>query len=265
MQLGRQIVPLRPRLQLGDVLTGTVPAHPDRVDYLMPLNGGWQVLGNDRAGDCEAVRWANSRRLVTATLTDTVDYPDQDMVWAVYKTQNPGFDPDGDPDVDGPGSSADQGMQTQLLLEHLHTDAGPDGVKVVAFAEVDYRNEAEVDAALAIFGELWLDVVVQDAQQQQFASGLSWEYDPTSPTDGGHAVLAGGYTPSDDECADIITWGQEVKLGQSFFDSCVDSAWVVIWPEHLGTKAFLEGIDQSKLADAYKALTGRDFPAESVA
>src|SRR5262249_35447468 len=33
-----------------------------------------------------------------------------------------------------------------------------------------------------------------------------------------------------------------------------------IWPEHLGSKAFLEGVDQAQLAADYQALTGRPLP-----
>ena len=45
-----------------------------------PQITGWQMLGNDVADDCNAVTWANTRRLVTATLT-TEYYPTQAQVW----------------------------------------------------------------------------------------------------------------------------------------------------------------------------------------
>jgi hypothetical protein len=35
---------------------------------------------------------------------------------------------------------------------------------------------------------------------------------------------------------------------------------VVIFPEHLGSKAFQQGIDVFELATAYKDITGRSFP-----
>jgi hypothetical protein len=40
---------------------------------------------------------------------------------------------------------------------------------------------------------------------------------------------------------------------------------VVIWPEHLGTKAFLEGVDMAQLAADYRAITGGDLPAAPAA
>ncbi len=37
----------------------------------------------------------------------------------------------------------------------------------------------------------------------------------------------------------------------------VEEAWVVIWPEHFGSKQFLAGVDLSQLAIDYNALTGK--------
>ena len=68
-----------PALSLGRFLTGTVPAHPAAEDFLHQLSG-WQMLGNDTAGDCVAVTWANTRRLVTRYLS-TENYPSQAQVW----------------------------------------------------------------------------------------------------------------------------------------------------------------------------------------
>ncbi len=36
----------------------------------------------------------------------------------------------------------------------------------------------------------------------------------------------------------------------------VEEAWVVIWPEHLGSAEFLQGVDLAQLATDYQALTG---------
>ena len=187
-------------------MPGGVPAYPASEDYLAKLSG-WQMLGNDVAGDCNAVTWANLRRLVTATLT-TEYYPTQAQVWQFYQTQNPGFDPNGTKDTNGPGSNDDQGMDIQTGLEYLHTAGGPDGVKAVAFAKVDHTNMAEVKAALAIFGGLWLGIQVLDANQQQFAEGKAWTDVAGSPIDGGHAILGGGYGTD----IKFITWAKETRV-----------------------------------------------------
>lgn len=253
---GRRPPKNAPALRFASIMRGDVPSYPASEDYLAKLSD-WQLLGNDKVGDCNAVTWANMRRLVTATLS-TENYPTQDQVWQFYQTQNPGFDPNGSPTTDGPGSPQDQGMDIQTGLEYLHANGGPDGVKVVAFAKVDHASMPEVRAALAIFGCLWTGITVLDANQQEFSEGKAWTDVSGSSIDGGHAVLSGGYKDG----VKFITWAQETRFASSFWDGVVqgtplvEETWVAIWPEHLGTKEFEEGIDQAQLAADYQALTG---------
>ena len=257
---GRRPPKNAPALRFRSFLSSAAPACPPAEDYLAKLSG-WQMLGNDVAGDCNAVTWANMRRLVTATLT-TEYYPSQAQVWQFYQTQNPGFDPNGTSGTDGPGSKDDQGMDVQTGLEYLHTTGGPDGVKAVAFAKVDHTDIAEVQAALAIFGGLWLGVQVLAANQDEFKQGRPWTDVAGSPIDGGHAILGGGYTSRD---VKFITWATETEFARSFWNGAVqgtplvEEAWVVIWPEHLGTMAFEQGVDQAQLAADYQALTGQQL------
>jgi hypothetical protein len=244
--------PFRPAPRFGVWWNRSVPAHPKTEDYLASL-ADWAMLGNDQAGDCVAVTWANLRRLITHFVGAKEIYPTQDQVWAIYRTQNPDFDPNGDADSTGPGSPADRGMDIQTLLDYLVEHGGPDGVKAVAYAQVDALNESELDAALAIFGGVWTGVVVQAAQQQQFAQGAEWDYDPDSPEEGGHSVLAGGYAPD----PRFITWAAETGFTDSFRTHLVSQTWVVVWPEHLGSKAFLQGVDVKALEADFTAVTGR--------
>lgn len=261
---GRRSPKRAPALKLGPLLTGVIPAHPAAEDYLATLGGGWQMLGNDQAGDCVAVTWANVRRLVTSTLTAAPTYPSQDEVWAVYETQNPGFDPNGTAETNGPGSSADNGMDIQTLLEHLAATGGPDGVKAVAFASVNPKDPDEVKAAIAVFGYVWTGITVSQANQQEFAAGQPWDWDASSPVDGGHSIVTGGYGApgagplGGDER--FITWAAETSFTDAFWANSVEEAWVVIWPEHLGSREFLQGVDLTALAADYQEITGRALP-----
>jgi hypothetical protein len=243
-KLGRRPPINKPAIHLANILTGQIPAHPDDVDYGQAFTG-WQMLGNDQYGDCVAVTWANQRALITTVLGEHTNYPTLDQVIELYKTQNPDF------------PNQDDGMVIQTLLEHLVKQGGPDGTKALGFAKVDLTNPDEVRAGHAIFGDLWYGIDVQAANQEQFTNGETWTYDPHSQIEGGHSVNGVGYDPDD---IDFITWAAETKWDNSFEEELVEEAWIVIWPEHLGTKAFLEGIDQTQLAADYHALTGRDFP-----
>lgn len=261
---GRRAPKRAPALKLGPLLTGVVPQHPASADYLAALGGGWEMLGNDQAGDCVAVTWGNVRRLVTTTLTASGYYPSQAEVWEIYQTQNPGFDPAGTAETNGPGSPADSGMDVQTLLEYLSTTGGPDGAKAVAFASVNPADPDEVKAAIGVFGYVWTGVTVSQANQQEFGAGQPWDWDASSPVDGGHSVITGGYgTPGAGPLGGderFITWAAETSFTDSFWANSVEEAWVVIWPEHLGSREFLQGVDLSALAADYQAITGRALP-----
>ena len=248
-KLGRRPPKDAPAIRLASFLTGIVPAHPAGADYLGRLSS-WQMLGNDQHGDCVAVTWANTRRLVTATLAKE-NYPTLAQVYALYKTQNPDF------------PAQDQGMSVQTCLEYLIHTGGPDGVKAVGFAAVDYLNVEEVKAAIAIFGSVWTGINVQAANQKQFAQHEPWGYNPNASTIGGHSVIVGGYGVGTgilggDER--FITWAQETSFTDGFWSHLVEEAWVVIWPEMLTNPAFLAGVNLEQFAADYTAITGRPFP-----
>lgn len=262
LRYGRRAPKNAPALKLSRILTGKVPPHQVAADYLARL-AAWQMLGNDVAGDCVAVTWANIRRLLTFILGAEY-YPTQDEVWAIYKTQNPGFDPNGDESTNGPGSSHDNGMDIQTLLEYLHKVGAPDGKKVLAFAKVDPTAADEVKAAISIFTFVWTGLIVQQANEDEFAEGKPWDYHRSSPDAGGHSVITGGYGAAGDGPLGgderFITWAQETSFTDRYWSRKVEEAWVVIFEEHLEHPAFQEGVDLAALAADYTALTGKPFP-----
>jgi len=246
-KLGRRPPKNAPALRLGPLLTGVIPAHPAVDDNLAKLTN-WQMLGNDQYGDCVSVTAANVRRLVSAVLGGHEVYWTLGEVLEFYKTQNPGF------------PAEDNGMDIQTALEYLVAHGGPDGVKAIAFAKVDHTNREEVKAAEAIFGYVWTGLEVQAANQQQFSQGRPWDYVPGSPIEGGHSVISGGYLGQASNDVRSITWAEEISFTDNFWDNLVEEAWVVIWPEHLGSAAFLAGVDMAALAADYEAVTGNVLP-----
>jgi hypothetical protein len=235
--------------------------YPNAVDFLAKTGPGWDMLGNDVASDCVSVTWANARRLVTTVLTGTPSYPTQDQVWQFYKTQNPGFDPAGTAANNGPGSGQDNGMDIQTALEYLVSTGGPDGVKAIAFGQVNVKNIPQVKFALAVFGYLWTGVNVLAANMDEFGAGQPWDYVPRSQGEGGHSVITGGYGPrfpgtlGGDER--FITWATETSFTDAFWQYQAEEAWVCIWPEHLGSAAFQAGVNSQALAADFHQLTGR--------
>lgn len=242
--------PNRPLLHLKDILTGTIPDHPATAEHFSRV-GDWGLYGNDKFGDCGPTSVANARKLTTKYLGVAEASPSQDDVFDLYRRSgNPNFDPNTDSD--------DNGVDMATMLSAVLA-GGIAGIKGVAYASVDVTNPAEVDAALAIFGYLLLGIDLKVAQQAQTNAGL-WDYKRSSDW-GGHAVLCGTYTGAtkgDDR--DVITWAQRVGTTDAFWTHQVQEAYVLIWPEHLGTTQFQQGIDMAALNAAYQALTGHTLP-----
>jgi len=232
----------------------TIPAHPATYDAISGWTG-WKMLGNNAAGDCVAVTWATVRRIVTR-IYGTENYPALAQVWKIYKTQNPDFDPNGTAETNGPGSSADQGMSIQLLLEYLVNKGGPDGVKALCFAKVDHTNVEEVKAALSIFNFLWTGINVTDTNENQFPSSM---WTPSGQVLGGHSITSTGY---DGDEIDGETWASRFRMALTYFTqgssrgAGVEELWIVVWPEHA---AHMTDAQKTALNTSYKALTGKDI------
>jgi hypothetical protein len=252
MRLGRRPHdPERPVLRLADILTGqAVPAHGVSSDHLSKVKD-WGLYNNDKFGICGPTMVGNARKQVTKYLTSAEVSPPQADVDDLYRRSgNPGFNPAGGGD--------DNGVVLADMLSEVHKN-GIGGIKSIAYAAVDVSNEAEVQAAIDIFGDLHLGVSLQTAQQRQTNTGL-WDY-KKSGVWGGHAVLAGAYTgATTGRDIAVITWATVVGTTDAFWAKQVDEAWVVIWPEHLGTAQFQLGINTDALNAAYMALTGSPGP-----
>jgi hypothetical protein len=236
-------------LRLTNLLTGTVPVHPVAVDHYSKVNA-WGMLGNDNYGDCGPAMVEHDRMLISkylanttlgGSLTDTLDL--------YTRSGNPRFPTD------------DNGVVIADMLAEVHANGiGPVGsrVKSVAYAQVNIADLDEVRAAVAIFGSVHLGVDLQTAQQTQTDAGGPWDYSLTQEW-GGHAILAGYYT-SDTTAGhpdlSVITWGKPMGVTDAFWRHQTREAWVVIWPEHLGTAEFLAGVDQSALIADYAQVTG---------
>ena len=253
-QFGRRQPKNAPALRFGlfrDALV--IPEHPAQYNSIANI-GGWQILGNDRYGDCVAVTWATIRRIITTLDDNNGVYPGIDQVLEFYRTQNPNFDPNGSPSTNGPGSRSDGGMDIQTALEYLVNTGGPDGVKALAFAKVDHTNVEEVRAALAVFDFLWIGLNVTDQNEREFPN-TPWSMNGSVL--GGHSVTGTGYDPSK---FIMETWAHQSYLATDFVQNGsgsgpgVEEAWIVIWPEH----AQRLGVDaRSAIDSAYYGLTGR--------
>jgi hypothetical protein len=249
----RRIGSVRPRtdapvLRLRDFLAA-IPAQPivppAEVDDTTGVDFG--LDRNDEFGVCGPTGIDNLRRLTTKLLTGT----ERDATWAEivawYKSQNPDFD------ENDPGGPGDQGVELQKLLTWLVKR----GV-ILGFAAVDPKDDDELRAALYLFLGLYCGAMLQQAQQGQTDAG-TWDYVPGSPEWGGHCFVAAAYQG---DRFKVVTWDVLVDTTQAWRRQCLDEVYVVILPEHVQHPGFRAGFDLPKYAAAFKAITGRPFPAD---
>ena len=246
-KLGRRFPKRTSAIRLRDVLTGVIPDHPLKVDHFSKVSQ-WILGGNDQYGVCGPVAVANYRLMLTTALSDYPQVVTQEQIFDLYRRSgNPNFDPETGED--------DNGVDNQTMLEAVHK-GGIAGIPTIAHACLDSSDIEEYRAAIAIFGGVIMGVTLEEAQQSQEEV---WRYVP-SPIWGGHDILGGQYDETDTfKALDIVSWakvygadGDFVKIQTSGTDS-----WIPIFPEHLGTRQFIEGIDQDALKNAYLTLTGR--------
>jgi hypothetical protein len=243
----REPLPNRRALMMAPLLTGTIPNIPIAADHFTNVPD-WEMGRNDEYGTCGPTSVANLIRLLSQYLGGGMNPVTTDDVIDLYRRSgNPNFPDD------------DNGVYMHVMLEELLAN-GIAGRKPLAFAKIEAGDTDTLMQCIAIFGGALLGLDLKVAQQRQ---GV-WDTIPGSGEWGGHAVLAGLYRNPDGTVADrvgVITWQEPLDTTRRFIDAQEDEAWVVIWPEHLGSAAFLEGVDVDGLAAAYEALTGRPFPA----
>ncbi len=260
MRLGlRASDPERQRrlIRLAEVRTEQEIPYPLVQDNLARVPT-WGLYQNNRFGVCGPVSVANLYRIVSAYLgPGQLDFTDEEVFDLYRRSGNPGFDP-----VTG---ADDKGVEMTVMLSELVKNGigfGDRNRKPVAFAAVDPGNISEMRAATALFGGLLWACNLQDAQNDQFAAHQDWDYVPSSGTWGGHATMTGAYSDDPNDRLDrmtTVTWAAPVPCTNAFLKRTVVEAYVVIWPENLGSTQFQQGIDTHMLARYFYDLTGKNL------
>ena len=212
--------PSKPRLLLNRYLSS--PATPRLVDYLSKVDG-WPMYLNDKIGDCTC---AGVGHVIEAASTygqgSTVKVTDDDVLKA-YEAVS-GYNPT--------TGANDNGARMQDVLSYWRK-TGIAGRKILAFAQVDHADLAQLDGGLGTFGALYVGINFPESAMTQFNEGKPWDVVPGARIEGGHAIHVGYYGPDDQVSWKVITWGAVHGMTQRFWDTYVEEAWVVITPEWL--------------------------------
>ena len=208
-----------------------LPAAPPAVDWTkaVPQYG---MLLNDQLSDCVIAGMMHEAMTWQANAGSPIVQPSEAEVIAAYSAIG-GYDPS--------NPSTDQGCNMLNALNYWRNTGisiGGQTNQIAAFAEVDLTNDAEVKAALWLFGGLFTGFQMPESAENASSwtvpsGGLHGKGKPG--TWGGHcAPLAaedgsGGFQ--------AITWGELMPAAQNFVADYCDEAYAVLstaWMEKNG-------------------------------
>ena len=253
---------------MSDLKLGKRPAAPRETDFKfaefaaaiklpsVPSRFGhgsayadWQVLGNDRYGDCVWAGAAHEHMLLNKVVHHTDVTFNDAAVLGDYAAAT-GFDPT-DPNTDN-GTDVHQALDYRRKTGIA--DAEGRRHKIGAYVSLDPKNWEHLEQAAYIFGAVGIGFEFPASAMDQFDAGQPWDYVAGSRNEGGHYVPVVGSVDAHDQ-ATAITWGKRQPFTVAFYEHYNDEAWAYITPEELHSDGTgLHGFDLEKLNASLAAL-----------
>jgi len=206
--LARGMLPWRPeavKLQLRSYLVSaelpTVPATFGHVHHAAP-DGGWGMLGNDKAGDCVLAGAAHETMTWAWATGKPIPAFSPVNVLKQYRQLTGGQDKGLDPI-----STAKWRVSNGLV------DAQGGVHQVKAFSSVG--SLADVEMAVYLFGVCGLGLSLPDSAEQQFIDGRPWDDVTGEPKDGHYVPCVGRNTAGN---LMVVTWGKLQAMTPTYFD-----------------------------------------------
>ena len=167
------------------------------------------MLGNDQYGDCTFAGWGHFKTLANG-LVGVKSIPDEkDTVNAYLKFTH----------------GQDTGCN-ELDVMKKGKKCGILGEKVPFYIDVDPSNLKQIRQTIWLFGAVYMGFKVPQNCQQQFEDRVPWTPGPL--TNDGHCVIAPSYTQ---DMFTNLTWGDTQEGTVPWWNTCVDEAWLIIFPE----------------------------------
>ncbi len=225
------------KLRLADYLTGPLPTPPRTFGH-QAIISSWQMLGNDRYGDCVFAGAAHETMLWNAEASKVVPFTDQSVL-SDYSAVT-GFNPT-DP-------STDNGTDMQVAASYRRKtgviDASGNRHQVAAYLAIEAGNVHQHQLAAYLFGAVGIGFRFPASAMSQFHAGKAWSYVPGSPIEGGHYVPLVGRTARGFTC---VTWGKTQRMTDCFFKRFNDESVAYVTAESLTNGRTLEGFDLATL------------------
>lgn len=231
-------------LKFARYLTAALPKRPTSFGH--EAGFAWQMLGNDKYGDCVFAGGDHEQMLFageggkTAVFSDVTALSDYASVT--------GFNP-----LTGAG---DNGTDVRMAMKYRAKTGLVDETgkrhRIAAYLSIDPKNLDHILTAAYLFGACGIGIEFPASAMTQFNAGKPWSVVKGASIEGGHYIPVvakrGSYV-------EIVTWGRTQKCTQSFIKAYCDEAWAIISPEILnGEGKTPEGFDLAALQADLAAL-----------
>lgn len=247
LRLGK--LPARPnavKFKMADFVDKTVlPKPPKHFGHEDLVSEPWQMLGNDKYGDCVFAGAAHETMLWAKSGGRTAEFNEQTVV-SDYSAVT-GFNP-ADP-------NSDQGTDMQAAASYRRktgiVDTAGNRHTVAAYLSINPSDVTEHYQALYLFGAVGIGFRFPESAMRQYRDGKCWNVVPGSPIEGGHYVplIAKRWHL---EC---ITWGKVQPLTRRFLQEYNDESIAYVSFDALDASGkTLEGFDAAGLQAALSSL-----------
>lgn len=223
-------------LQLAKYLDpAKLPPMPASIEN-SPNLSDWGMMGNDMIGDCTCAA-AGHQVMSWSTDVGETYYPTEGDIIRAYSAIT-GYKP-GYPETDNGASCLD-------VLNYWRR-VGVAGHKIASFVQINMRNSKEVEAAIYLFGGVYIGVALPFSAQNQpnrWSMGPNLEGDYLPGSWGGHCIPGIGYSKTG---IDLITWGEKITMSWNFWYSYVEEAYAIISPDFFNAGKAANGFDLATL------------------
>jgi hypothetical protein len=206
-------------LKLEDYLDlPKLPTIPEAYNWTSGIALNWEMFLNDQIGDC-TVAGAAHAEMSWSHDNKHIYVPSKAEVISAY-TQLSGYNPQ---------TGANDNGAALLDVLKLWNNTGIAGHKIDAYVSVNPQNQAMIQAAIYLFGLVYIGVELPLSAQTQ----TNWSVTDTSlqgnaavDSWGGHCVILPGYDSN--AGTKVITWGEEINSTWGFTNAYSDEMYAII-------------------------------------
>ena len=200
----------------------TLPAPPNRVNWLVTRQSPWPMYANDSIGDCTCaaaghcmIDWTDDSKLFVEPTVDQIIQAYSDVT---------GYDRN---------TGANDAGAKELDVLKYWSRTGIAGRKIGAFVAIDPKDIVRVKQAIWLFGGVYTGFALpQSAQNQEIWDSASfWRRSSWPWSWGGHALHVGAY--NDQGHFTAITWAKEKLITEAFWKRYCIECWAVLSPDWL--------------------------------